>query len=142
MSSTFRELLSQTTDQVERPRALADGHYIGRIKSHEFGISRQKQTPFVRFVLSPEEATADVDAEANAGITLNTRELRRDFYLLPASLYRLSDFLDAVLGKESGRTFDERIPETRDVRVMFKVTSRDSEDGTDKYNDVGTVVAA
>lgn len=142
MSSSFRELLSQPTDVVERPRALATGHYIGEIKSHEFGVSRQRQTPFVRFILVPLEETEDVEAGANAGIDLSKKELRKDFYITPNALYRLSDMLDAVLGKSTGRSFDERIPETRSTRVMFAVTSRTNDDATETYNDVGTVVAA
>jgi hypothetical protein len=142
ISSTFRELLHQPTDQVERPRALADGHYIGEIRSHEFGLSRQKQTPFCRFILVPNEETADVPEGSNVGIEFGRRELRKDFYITPNSLYRLSDALDAILGKQAGRSFDERIPETRGTRVMFQVTHRDSEDGTETYNEIGTIVAA
>lgn len=143
MSSSFRQLLSATTSEtVERPRALAQGHYIGEIKSYEFGTSRQKQTPFLRVILTPHEATPDVEADANAGIDFSRRELRRDFYITQQSLYRLSDFLDATLGKQPGRSLDERIPDLRGTRVMFQVTVRDNEDGTEQYNDVGTIVAA
>ena len=142
---TFRELLSQPTDSVERPRPLADGHYIGEMKGHEFGLSRQKQTPFVRFILTPEEETADVPAGANSGLDLSRRELRKDFYITPIALYRLSDMLDAVLGKQSGRSFDERIPETRGQRVMFAVTHRDVTDETtgeilETYNEIGAIL--
>jgi hypothetical protein len=141
-SSTFRELLKQTTDSVERPRALASGHYLGDIKSHEFGLSRQKQTPYVQFILVPTEETADVQEGANTGIDFSKKELRKTLYLTPTAIYRLSDMLDAVLGKQTGRSFDERIPETRGARVMFHVTQRDNEDGTETYNDVGNIVAA
>ena len=140
--STFRELLSKPTDAVDRPRALASGHYVGEIKSHEFGLSRQKQTPYCRFILTPSEETADVAEGANTGIDFSKRELRKDYFITPTALYRLSDMLDAVLGKTTGRSFDERIPETRGVRVMFAVSSRESEDGTETYNDIGTIVAA
>lgn len=147
MSTTFRELLAQPTDAVERPRPLADGHYLGELKGHEFGLSRQKQTPYVRFILTPEEGTADVPAGANDGIALNQRELRKDFYITPKSLYRLSDMLDATLGKQIGRSFDERIPETRGVKVMFAITHRDVTDETtgeitDTYNEVGAILRA
>jgi hypothetical protein len=139
-SINFRELLSQPTDVVERPRPLAVGHYIGEIKSHEFGTSKQKQTPFVRFIMVPSEETSDVAEGANAGIDLSRKEMRKDFYITPASLYRLSDMLDAVLGKQSGVSFDVRIPETRNARVMFKVTQRQNDDGTETYNDVDTII--
>lgn len=141
-ASTFRELLKQSTDSVERPKALATGHYLGEIKSHEFGLSRQKQTPFVAFILTPTEETADVTEGANEGTDFSKKELRKTFYITPNSLYRLSDMLDAVLGQQTGRSFDERIPETRGTRVMFAVTQRENEDGTETYNDVGSVVAA
>lgn len=140
--STFRELLKQSTDTIERPRALAAGHYIGTIKGHEFGTSRQKQTPFVRFILVPEEETDDVPAGANTGITLANKELRKDYYITPSALYRLSDMLDATLGVATGRSFDERIPETRGTRVIFAVTQRENEDGTETFNDIGNIVAA
>ena len=105
-TTTFRSLLSQPTDTVERPRALAAGHYIGTCTRHEFGVSKQKQTPFVRFFFTPTEETADVQEGANAGIDFGKKELRTEFYITPSSLYRLSDFLDAVLGKQQGRSFD------------------------------------
>jgi hypothetical protein len=79
---------------------------------------------------------------SNNGIDFSRRELRKDFYITPNALYRLSDMLDAALGKQQGRTFDERIPDTRGVRVMFAVTQRDNEEGTETYNDVGAIVAA
>lgn len=142
MAANFRELLSTKTDEVDRPRALAAGHYICAIKNFEFGTSRQKQTPFVRFLLTPVEACSDVDASANAGIDLGARELRRDYYLLPHTIWRLSDALDAILGKQIGRSFDERLPDTRGARVMADVAQRESEDGSETFNDVQTLVAA
>lgn len=141
-ASSFRELLSQATDQVERPRAIADGHYIGNISNFEFGQSRQKQTPFLRIFLQPQEETQDVEAGANTGIDLTRKELRKDYYITPDALYRLSDMLDAVLGKETGRSFDERIPDLRNARVMFAVGHRNSEDGTETFNEIGAVVKA
>lgn len=144
-SSTFRQLLQNSSGTVERPRTLADGHYIGTVRNHEFGTSSQKQTPFVRLILVPEEATEDVDADANDGIDLSKKELRADFYITQASLYRLSDALDAILGP-SDRVFDERLPELRGTRVLFQVTHRDQIDEatgdiTATFNQVGKIVA-
>lgn len=142
INSTFRELLSQPTDTAERPRALAEGHYIGSILSHELGSSARKQTPFVRFQIQVEEATADVAEGANDGIDLSTRQIAKTLYVTPKSIYRLADCLDAVLGKEPGRSYDERIPETRGVRVMIAVSQRPNKDETEFFNEVGTMVKA
>ena len=146
-SSTFRDLLSIKTDAVDRPRALAAGHYIGVIKGHEFATSRRKNTPFIRFAITPTEETVDVDEGANEGMEISRREVHKDYYITPIALYRLSDMLDAVLGKQSGRSFDQRIPETRGMRVMFEITRREVVDETtgeitDVYNDVNTIIAA
>jgi len=141
-SSPFRALLQQATDAVERPRPLADGHYIGFIKGHEFGLSRQKQTPFCRLFLVPEEETDDVPEGANNGLVLANRELRTDYYITPTALYRLSDVLDAVLGKQVGRSFDERIPELKGSRVIFGVKTRNNDEDVPTFNDVTTIVAA
>src|SRR6267142_1700639 len=96
----FRELLSKPTDQVERPKSLPTGHYLGAILSHEFDRSSKKQTAFCRFNIKIDGPTEDVPADALTGIDFSRRELRKDFYITPNSLYRLSDMLDAVLGKE------------------------------------------
>jgi hypothetical protein len=142
----FRELLSQKLDEVERPRALASGHYIGFIASHEFGVSKNKGTPYVRFNLIPTEEATDIPEGANAGIDLSKRQLRKDFYITPNSIYRLTDALVAILGNQQGRSFDQVIPETRNARVMFEVTQREQQDENGKtleiYNDVGAIVAA
>ena len=141
----FRELLSLTSETVERPRALAAGHYIGVIRNHEFGVSR-KQTPLVRYFLTPLEEGSDVQPGENDGIDLSKRELRKDFYITHSAMYRLMDMLDAVLGQQRGRPADARIPDTRGVRVMFQVTQRAVQDDagnvTEVFNDVGTIVAA
>ena len=139
-SSTFRQLLAQTSESVERPKPLPEGHYLGSIKSYAFGQSRKKQTAFVEFTYTLEEAQEDVDQTQLEGINLANKEIKSTFYLTPGSIYRLSDFLDAVLGVQSGRTMDERVPETRGTRVQIHVTQRPSEDGKTIYNDIGTVV--
>lgn len=140
--SSFRELLSRTSDTIERPRALATGHYRGKILRHEFGSSRQKQTPFVRFFLQPTEETEDVEAGANGGMDFTTREYRKDFFITPAAVYRLSDMLDAVLGKDPSRSFDERLPDTDNAEVIFGVTVRHDDERNEDFNDVTTIVKA
>ena len=90
-ASALRELLAKPTDSVERPRPLADGHYLGKIASHEFGQSRNKQTPYARFFIVPSEEMSDVAEGANTGIDITKKQLYKDYYLTPDALYRLSD---------------------------------------------------
>ena len=106
----YRELLSQPTDSVERPRALPTGHYFGTILGTEFNRSKQKQTAFCRVHLKVNGPAEDVDATAVAGIDFSRREQRKDYYITPKSMWRLSDMLNAVLGKAPGKTFERAYP--------------------------------
>ena len=139
--STFRELLAQPTDQA-KAYILGNGHYIGNIKSFEFGVSRNKQTPQVQFLLSVDEACSDVDPTANDGLNFAEFEMRKTYYLTAKAMKMLANALDAILGRSQGQTYDERLPDTRGVRVMFAVTQRDDEQGNPAFNDVGAIVAA
>ena len=55
MATDFRALLADTSDTVERPKALPEAWLIGKIGQHSCGNSRAKQTPFVRFTLLASE---------------------------------------------------------------------------------------
>lgn len=46
--------------------------------------------------------------------------LRVDYWITPDSLYHLSDMLDRVIG-DPERSIEERLPETKGQRVMFKI---------------------
>ncbi len=144
MSGTsFRELLHYTTATAPKPPILAHGHYIGTIRGHEFSKSRNKGTPQVQILLTVEEECEDVEKGANDGVTLSDADLRKTLYITPKAVNRIGKMLNAVLGPEDPeRYFDERLPETRGARVMFSVTQRENEDGTETYNDVGTIVRA
>lgn len=136
-TANFRALLTQNSTQVERPKPLPEGHYYAVVREQKFDVSRQKQTPFVRFEMVPEEATDDVDQELLAGIDLSQKQLRKDYFITPSALYRLTDMLDKVIG-DPERSIEERIPEMRGARVLIQVTQRRSDNG-DVFNDVGTV---
>lgn len=143
-----RDLLSKPTDSFERPKNLPLGHYHAQILNFELTQARtENKTDICRIsfrVMEPAEDIVDDEdkMEILKSIDLSRRELRKDFFITPDAMYRLSNFLDDVLGAESGRSADERLPDIRGARVLIQVTERtDRNDPTIKYNDVGTVVA-
>lgn len=140
--TNYRDLLAQPTDQFVRPPALPEGHFHGSIKAYEFGKSAKKGTPQIQFIFNIVSAGDDVDEEEMAGIDLsNGKEMRTTFYITPNALWRLTQFLDGVLGEETDKSFDERIPETRGVDVLIRVSQRTSDDGEETFNDVREVIA-
>ena len=139
----LRSLLAMPTDQAERPKPLPDGHYIGTIIGKEIDTVRnEKKTPYLRVSFSIEEPCDDV-VEDLKDVNLGRIELRKDLFMVPASMWRVTDFLDGILGHETGRSYQERFEDLRGARVMFKVKKRLDRDGNETpYNDVDTVVAA
>ena len=59
--STTQELLGQKGGEVKRPTPLPIGTYVFMVKSHNFGESARKKTPYVEFVVIPTEIQEDVD---------------------------------------------------------------------------------
>lgn len=143
VQTNFRDLLAQPTDQFKKPPALPEGHYNGSVKAYEFGKSTKKGTAQIQFIYNITSAGEDVEEEDMAAIDLsNGKEMRQTFYITPNALWRLTDHLNALLGPDEGKSFDERIPDTRGIDVLIRVSQRLSEDGEDTYNDVKDVVAA
>src|ERR1700735_317700 len=142
-SVSLRDLMTQPTDSFERPKALPEGHYLGTILGFEFGKSRNKGTDFIRVAMRIDGLGDDIDEVDVKGIDLSRRELRRDFFITPNSMYRLGDFLDAVLGAQPGKNADERLPDIKGTSVLMQVTQRPAENDPETvYNDVNTIVAA
>lgn len=142
MAVNFNALLSKPADEVKRPVAKPAGTYLGTVKEYKFEESRQKKTPYCRFVVQNIMPGEDVDQAALQGtpesgpIDLSKWNPHRDFYLTDDSLYRLKDFLESCKIDTKGRTFGEMVPEVKGKSVMLTVTQRPSEDGTQLFNDI------
>ena len=80
MAVDFKSLLQKPADSVKKPMPLPAGTYRGIITSREFGVSRNKGTPFVRFTVQPQFAESDIPAEDLEGVEIAKRSLRSDFY--------------------------------------------------------------
>jgi hypothetical protein len=139
----FRELLHNTTSEnVERPRSLPKGHYVGAIINHSIDFSKNKKTPYVRFFLKVDGPGPDVSASDVDGIDFSRRELHVDQYITPKSMWRLTDCVDAVIGRD-GRPIDERLPEMDGQRVLIEVVPQVDQEGKDTgYNEVKSIVKA
>lgn len=137
----FEALLSQNTDEVEKPKPLPAGTYQMAVKEHAFDTSSKKGTPYVRFQLTPVAPGEDVDQELLAQVNnWNQRSMKVDFYLTQDAVWRLKDFLEACGINTSGRTFAELIPETAGAFVSAFVKHEIS--GEDTYANIDRVTAA
>lgn len=138
MSVSFRDLLSRPIESAKRPPAMPQGTYEGIVKSYEFGESREKKTPFVKFYFTVLAAGEDVDPTMLEGVDLTKRNPSVTFWQrLDGDLdWRLASFLTS-LGLSGSAS--EAIPEAVGHAVQLYITQRPSQDGQDIFNDVKTV---
>lgn len=134
----FKALLSKKVVETEKPKPLPAGTYTCAVMKHEGGESQQKKTPFIRFILRVMATGADVPVEALPP-DWQGRELRGEFYLTDASLWRLREFIENALGLEIGmKSYDEILPDTLNKMVGVQLTQVPSQKPGDAsiYNQI------
>ncbi len=137
----FENLLSQPTDEVEKPKPLPAGTYQFAIVEHIFDTSSKKGTPYVRFMLSPIAAGEDVDEDLLAGVNnWQAKKMKFDCFLTEDAIWRLKDFLENAGINTSGRTFAECVPEAMGAFVSGFV--KHDINGEDTYANIDKVTAA
>jgi hypothetical protein len=141
-----RELLATPSEDIERPRPLADGHYMATINGVPEWLRAQNesQTHICRWNFNNLEECDDVPADANKGMDLSRKELRSDFFITKDAVYRLYDAVDGVLGKKPGVGADERLGDLAGQRVQLGVRQqKDRRTGELRpFNEIYSVVAA
>jgi len=147
MPVDFKSLLSRTAPAAEKPKPFPAGTYTAVVKSHQFGESKQKGTPFVRYDIALTGPGDDVDPaafeEAGGMSKLQGRTIGWDFWLTEDAEYRLKDFLQGPCGITLGeRSFGETIPEADGKRIKVVVKLSPSQDGKNIYMNIEEAIAA
>lgn len=106
----FGALLDAPSETVKRPPALPKGTYLLLVTKFEPTQSSQKKTDGIRYFFQPIQAGSDVDQTRLAGIDLNKKELREDFWVTPDALYRLTEFHASILGPTPGVSVRQNLP--------------------------------
>lgn len=107
----LRDLLSRPAEGFKAPPPLPSGTYYGVIKGSEYGESREKKTPFVRFHIGLMSPGNDIDPSMLQGIELGRRDQRIDFFLTEDATFRLVDFAKTCNISVEGRTIGELVQE-------------------------------
>jgi hypothetical protein len=139
IATDFRSLLAKPADSIEKPKPLPAGTYTGTINKYEYGKSKEKKTPYVRYFLQINEAGEDVDPVELDGVDLSKKQLRRDYYLTDDAEYRVKELWESCGIDGTGRSLGEILPDLIGCSVIIEVTQRNSEDGLTTYNDVGNL---
>lgn len=134
----FNALLDKQADEVRPPEPLPFGTYTFMVRGKEYGTSTQKHTPYVRFFLKPQSPDADVDTEALSGVDLSTKELRDDFYLTEAAMFRLKNFIEACGIETTGRKMLDLVNSVEGafVKAHVKIVPNKKDPNHKGYNEI------
>lgn len=150
LASQFASLLNKPAAEVQKPKPLPAGGYIGVIKAYTFGESRQKKTPFIQIQIQPTGPGNDVDlgqlemAGGLAALTKRTLKCRgTEFYLSEDAQFRLKDLMENVCGIDlNGRTMGDGVPEMVNKTLGFNIKHVPSEDGSEIFMEVDSYFRA
>jgi hypothetical protein len=134
---TFAEILDQPVNEIEAPKALPIGTYIGIIDGQpEFVKLGQNQTDAVQFNIKPLQAVKvderQLDEVLN-GASLSDKKIQHTVWLTNDSKYRMKQFLVDHLGIPES-SFRQMIPEAMGKQVVVELAHKNSQDGTRIYN--------
>lgn len=139
MAANFADILNKQADQVEAPKQLAPGKYLGTVKSFTTGESTSKKTPYVEFtfvVSQVVDVAPEYREEAEAAVATQP-ETKTTFYLTDKSLFRLVEFLEKDLAIEaSGRTVGDMIAQAQGASCTLIMDKETSKDGSREFINV------
>lgn len=129
---TFESILDMPSSEVERPRPLPVGSYVGIIQGQpKFDKSSKKGTEYVEFTVKLIEALDDVDSdklEEMGGI--GDKSVKATYYLTENSVWRLKDFLNHCEAGDEDMTLRQRVAETPAKSITLKIRHEASQDGS------------
>jgi len=139
MSTNFANLLSKAATDIERPKPIPVGTYLGLVagnfETKEIG---KNKTPALEFKIKLMMAQPDVsqdDLLAAGG--LENKFMTARFFLTDDSMYRLKEFLVNALDiPENGRTIGQMLGDAPNKQVLVQVSHRPSDDGQQIYSEI------
>lgn len=119
---------------------MPSASYPGIIKTFEMGDNNKNKTPYVRFHLGYTGWPDEVDSEARAGIELQKRQQRKDFYVSEDALWRLDEFVRTCGVEPHGRAYGEIFPELIGKEVLIEVLQDLNQSTNEMFNKIEKVV--
>lgn len=136
----FSDLLRAPAGEAKRPQPLPVGDYPGTIKGYELGDNNKNRTRYVRLQIVLTDWPANFsEQDIPEDVDLPKRQLRKDLYVTPDSLWRLDAFLKSCGIVPNGRVYEEVLPEMIGQAVLVAVNTYTNPQG-ETGNTVDTVL--
>lgn len=125
----FRELMKLNRTTVERPKSAPACWLIGTVGQMVHETVGQNQTDKLTWSILNLEPHPDTEEGLLDGIDLSklrspfskSKGLEVTYWITPDAVHFLSDMLDRVVGMDE-RDLEEKLPDMRGQRVMFKIS--------------------
>lgn len=132
----FKSILDRDSSTIEKPKPMPVGHYTFVVQGlPRYDKSKQKQTEFAEFTVTPIAADEDVDANALAAMGgFEGKKMRLTFYLTEDAAWRLVKFLDDC-GVEDG-ILRQRAESANGAQFKGEVAHSASQDGESVFANI------
>ena len=136
--SSFQDILNTKTDDIERPKPLPVGTYLGIVSGPpEIAPIGQKNTLAAKYsikLLAPQD---DVDRDALSEMGgIGDRTVGLTLFLTQDAAWRAKEFLENCGIDTAGKTLGESLTEAPGRQVYVKLKHRPSPDGTQLYSEI------
>lgn len=142
--TNFSSILDAPSEGGKRPPPLPAGSYNCVVQGlPEYGQSSQKQTPFVKFILTPVTALDDVDSDAlsEAG-GLAGKKIYATYYITEDAKWRLEAFLKHCgLDESEFSSIRQMIEATPGCSVVANMRHKPYQDGSGIFAELANTAA-
>jgi len=144
-SPNFASILDEAPTEIERPKPVPPGTYIGVVQGTPvYDKSAKKGTDYVQFTIKPIAAEDDVDAEDLAEMGgFENKTFKLNFYLTEDAAYRLDEFHEHCgLDISTPMSRRHRNDEVVNAQIRFTIKHRLAPDGSQTYAEIGRTLKA
>lgn len=142
--TNFASILDAPSEGGKRPPPLPAGTYTCIVQGlPEYGKSSQKQTDFVKFILTPTSALDDVDTEQlhEAG-GFSGRKIFATYYITEDAKWRLEAFLKHCgLDENEFSSIRQMIEATPGCQVLACMRHKPYQDGSGIFAEIASTAA-
>jgi len=144
----LRALLDVPMDSVKAPAKWPAGTYHGFVEKYDFGESREKKTPYIRFFIKYTRADESIPADMlvdGEGKPLDMakgpggRARYKDFYITDDSKFILVEFMKSVGIDTEGKSISGGLPETTGKSVLVDLLLKSVQGATGEMTLVSEV---
>lgn len=138
----FSQLLQRETGTGKLPVLLPKGLYPAQIKEWEVGNANQKQTPYIRFILTLTGYPDDLDPTFDTSeVDLSKRTMRKDFFMTEDAWHRLDKFIrECGMEVGNGVTYEETLPKLVGQDVLADVSTYLNQNTNESGNQVNRLI--